>query len=607
MSNDEIRMTNGPLRCQAVSVVIWLFFILHPSSFILSSPPPRYTAIWDDGTRADADDLGPWNDTAANPRLGGRPLFAPPAVCWMVDNTLEPAAAATARVELIGGDLLPGRVIGVRSGGDTPSQALPMHLLVAPSPQLDKPASPSRAAIRVPARWVQRIVWKPVAQAYRPGVLFARDGRQIAFRAVRFGVRLLVESGVEEVPLGEIAELHLPATDVWEAYLEQLAALTPGPAGRLIRWETADGLRVTGSTARFQAACQGLATDNPNRWYHMLQPAWSLDPLWVPFRKIRLRVYVPWGQTPLAWFAPVEVRQQSTFGSSWRWRLDRNVEGGPLTSGGRLFAWGFGVHALAELQFALPSYAVAMRTRLGLDAAAGDGGCVQASVSIQPGAKKLFESPILVGSRQTLDTGRLAFGEPASGRRLVLLVDPAHAGRPAGADPFDIRDHFDWLEPVVELDAQRLAAEAFQRAGRLVPAWSGWDVQTAGRSGALLVNHWFDRPTDRAGFRLLAATADGPLVLTRNVQVGPPSDLLQISVSRPEESPPSRIEVRADGRMAAELEVPPTQFGRQTKPLEVSLADFHGQRLRLEIAQRGAAPQALVEWQQIELGARNRP
>jgi hypothetical protein len=123
----------------------------------------------------------------------------------------------------------------------------------------------------------------------------------------------------------------------------------------------------------------------------------------------------------------------------------------------------------------------------------------------------------------------------------------------------------------------------------------------------LLVNHWFDRPTDRAGFRLLAATADGPLVLTRNVQVGPPSDLLQISVSRPEESPPSRIEVRADGRMAAELEVPPTQFGRQTKPLEVSLADFHGQRLRLEIAQRGAAPQALVEWQQIELGARNRP
>jgi hypothetical protein len=512
-------------------------------------------------------------------------------------------------VELVGGDVLPGRVMGVRSGGDSAAQALPMHLLVAPSPALDKPSSPGRAAIRVPARWVRRIVWQPVAREYRPGVLFTRDGRQTAFRSVRFGedaVRLLVESGVEEVPLAEIAELHLPASDAWETYLEQLAALTAGPTDRLVRWETVDGLRATGSTARFQAWSPAMAED-PARWCHMLQPAWSLDPLWVPFRKIRMRVYLPFQQVPLSWFAPVEVRQQSAFGGSWRWLCDRSVEGGPLTSGGRTFAWGFGVHALSELQFALPGCAVALRTRLGLDASAGDGGCVRASLLVQPGARKLYESPILVGSRESFDTGRLTLGEASPDRRLVLLVDPVNTQRPAGADPFDIRDHFDWLEPELELDRQRLAAEVRTRAARLVPAWSGWDVQTASVAGARLVNQWFAQPADRSGYRLLASTADGPLVLSRAVQVAPPADLLLIAVARPEDSAVSRIEVRADGQPAAEFDVPLAQPGRAIKPVEVSLADFHGRRVQLAIAQRSSDPKAVVEWERIEFVGHSRP
>jgi hypothetical protein len=610
--NHEVQTRNRRSRCCAAPLAVFLFFVflLPPSSFVLSSSPPaRYTAAWDDGSQTDGETLGPWNETSASPTLDGRALFASPAVRWLLDNTLTPAPLPTARVELVGGDVLPGRVIGVRNGADAPAPTLPIHLLVATSPTLERPSSSGRRAIRVPVRWVQRIVWQPVAQAYRPGVLFARDGRQIAFRAIRFStdaVRLLVESGVTEMPLGEIAELHFPALDPWDAYFAQLAALAPGPSGRLIRWETVDGLRATGSTTRFQAVSLG-ADDKPSRWYHMLQPAWSLDPLWVPFPTIRLRLYTPAAQTPLSWFAPVEVRQQSAFGSSWRWQLDRSVTGAPLASGGKRFVWGFGVHARSELQFALHPCVVALHAQLGLDAAAGAGGCVQASVLLQPGGKRLFESPVLVGARKTLATGRLTLDASVPERRLVLLVDPVHAPRPAGADPFDIRDHFDWLEPVLELDTQRLAAEAFQRAAQLVPAWNGWSVQTAGRPGAQLVNHWFDRPADRSGCRLLASAAPGPLVLARSVQVGPTSDRLLLGVSRPEETATSRIEVRTEGRLLAELEVAPTPSARLAKPLEVSLADFHGRRLTLEITQRATDSHALVEWERLELAGRDRP
>lgn len=595
----------GAMRYSPLLIV--LCFILHPSSLLLADRPPRYTAAWDDGSQTEGDDLGPWNETGAAPRLAGRALFGHPAVRWIQDNSLEPARQPDTRVELFGGDVLPGRVMGVRSGGESPGQSQPMHLLVSPSPPLDKPSSASRAAIRVPSRWVRRIVWQPVATAYRPGTLFERDGRQRTFRAVRFGedaVRLLVESGVEEVPLGEIAELHFPTIDPWESHLEQLAALTPGRAGRLVHWETADGLRATSSTARFQAWCPNNAPEDPNRWYHMLQPAWSLDPLWVPFRKIRLRAYLAPEQVPLSWFAPVEVRQQSVFGGSWRWQPDRSVEGGPLAVGGQTYAWGFGVHALSELQFPLPEAAVAFRTRLGLDVSVGDGGAVQASVVVQPGARRLFESPVIVGSREALDTGRLALGDPAPGRRLVLLVDPAHAQRPSGADPFDIRDHFDWLEPLLELDRQRLAAEVSGRALRLVPAWSGWDVSPA---GAGLVSQWFAQPADRAGYRLLATATDGPVQLSRQVQVGPSADVLLISVSRPEDSPSSRVEIRADGKPAGEFDVPTDRPGRRPKPLEVSLADYQGRRVQVSIAQRSADPQAPVEWERIEIAGRGQP
>ena len=60
--------------------------------------------------------------------------------------------------------------------------------------------------------------------------MFYRDGRALDFRSVRWGdtgIRLLREQGVVEVPFTQIAELHLPRMNAWDAHFEQLAVVTP--------------------------------------------------------------------------------------------------------------------------------------------------------------------------------------------------------------------------------------------------------------------------------------------------------------------------------------------------------------------------------------------
>ncbi|KKK66168.1 hypothetical protein LCGC14_2966800, partial [marine sediment metagenome] len=60
---------------------------------------------------------------------------------------------------------------------------------------------------------------------------------------------------------------------------------------------------------------------------------------------------------------------------------------------------------------------------------------------------------------------------PTAGQHLLgLLTDEAHQGRPAGADPLDIRDMLDWLEPVLLLDQAKLKQNVEAASTRLFPA-----------------------------------------------------------------------------------------------------------------------------------------
>ena len=103
----------------------------------------------------------------------------------------------------------------------------------------------------------------------------------------------------------------------------------------------------------------------------MLQPAWSLDPIWVHFPTIRTRWHFLPKEVPLSLITPSRVEQRSLLGHEQPWQTDRNVRGGTLLAGDRPYGWGFGVHTTSELWFDLPHAARAFQSRVGLDRLAG--------------------------------------------------------------------------------------------------------------------------------------------------------------------------------------------------------------------------------------------
>ena len=190
---------------------------------------------------------------------------------------------------------------------------------------------------------------------------------------------------------------------------------------------------------------------------------------------------------------PLKIDQRSTSGTRFLPGVDRNVRGEFLQTGTRGFAWGLGTQASCAITFPLPAAARGFRSFVGLDQLAGDGGCAVARVFAgTTDGKPLYESKPLIGSSDIADTGRIDLAGLSGGeKKLTLVSDAAHRGRPAGADPLDIRDFVDWLEPVLELDPAKLKSEIASRAFAAVPAWEGWSVR-GGSGGPEFSSRWDD-------------------------------------------------------------------------------------------------------------------
>ena len=102
----------------------------------------------------------------------------------------------------------------------------------------------------------------------------------------------------------------------------------------------------------------------------------------------------------------------------------------------------------------------AFRSGLGIDAAVGDSGCVVGKVFLnQAAGTPLFQSQPLLGSRTAIATGDIALsGGSSATRQLVLAAEDGGDARGPNADPLDIGDHADWLEPILLLDPVKLRA-----------------------------------------------------------------------------------------------------------------------------------------------------
>jgi S1-C subfamily serine protease len=257
------------------------------------------------------------------------------------------------------------------------------------------------------------------------------------------------------------------------------------------------------------------------------------------------------------------------------------------------------------LVFSLPAGAKTFRTRIGLDRIAGDGGCTRARVFAgSTDGTPLYESPLLIGSHETIDTGPIALtGASEAPTRLILQVDVAHDNRPRGADPLDIRDTFDWLEPIVELDAQRLRAKLATYSERAISAWRDWAVAEE-RPAYRLVNYWDNVDPLPGCFRTAVVAEDTPLKLTRKVSVEEGSRWLVLGVTRPDNytTQPATIEIRVNGDTLTREAVPIRDRSRPNPvPLVVSLSKYKGRPVTLDIVQSAGDSRSLVHWEAVHI------
>ncbi len=591
----------------AWSLFIAIVVMLSAFAPMKLSAAERYAAMFTDGVRVEEAEVREWFEPLSVPKIGGKVLFdANNPVRWIIDRQNPVATEAAMFVEFQGGDRLAGEVVSFRPDSGNSYEHQPAHLVIRPLAELQPPDDLQQGQIRVGVEWLRRVVWqRSAAEEYRPGTAWLRSGGMHTYRTLRWSeesVTLLTADGIKELSFADLAEIHLPKLDPWHCYYEQLAALTPQLKSRLVQLETSDGSRWTTSTERFQARHHG-DKNRPEQWLQFLQPAWSLDPIWLRYRTIRTWRFHAATDVPLSDLLPVDVRRQSVFGSGWHWRTNQNVQRGPLQSATQEFGWGFGVQASCDLTFEWPETARSWRTQFGLDRTAGPGGFARLGFFVGNG-QATGPQPNLQGSQFVGDTGWLPLPTlPPDQRRLLLRADMAHADRPPEADPFDVRDAVNWYEPEIRLDPAALAAEVSARWLSRIQGLHGWSM-SPGDQRTLKLSNTLDITYVRdPQYRLTTGTPDRFYTVSRKLKVGAQHRWVSIAASRFADSTPTFVQVRLDGQSLGEFEVPVRTTLSDPDPILFPVGDHQGKTVPLELVVFPTDEKSFVDWRGTALTA----
>ncbi len=597
-------------------------FLVGIAYSVKAAPPrPRFEALLSNGKRVEGAALVEWHTNGASPGIDKHKLLDPAnPFHWLRDRQLRPPTLPSPRIEMHSGDVLPGAVASFVSD-DTAGRPVALDRFLVRSPiTLTPQAQSATPLLEVYARFVRRIVWSDSAvRDYQPNTAFMRDGRRVQFRAVRFSsveARLRTTEGVRTIGFSELAELHMPSIPAWDAHLDELALLTPDGQSRLLQIETTEGLIATTSIARTQAYRRGSPTEF-EKWIHGVQPAWCGQMLWTPANLIWLRRSYAAHETPLSRLIPAQAISRSSLnGSAHPWRVNRNRDNREFRSDGKEFGWGFGGHGYLELHFPLHRLARRFRGQVGLDRLAGGGGCIQGRVTLDsPSAQPLAKSPIMVGVQppHKFDIGLDSKNAKSA---LVLTVDPVDKNAPAGADPLDIRDAVDWLDPLFILDPVATRDELARRSFDFVRSWQRWSITTPvprfddkkPPNADLAWREFWDTSVPSPGrFSRGLVVRERPFRLSRSVRLEPArQSWLAVTCYRPlNENEEVWIEARLDGVPIGRQKAPVREGGKRSyEPLVFALPTNHSElavNAVLEVIQEPGKNGTPVVWAGAEV------
>ncbi len=505
----------------------------------------RYWAMLRDGTVVIGKDIRDWHHDHGNPHLNNKRFFDKKNPLLLLHDTTLPLLDPVGPfVEFANGD----RLLGILKGVFPPdvSSGMPEHAQVELRAPLTAWAK-REDTVAVRPNHIARIVFAGRPQGpIDPGTIVFSDGRRVRAKAMRWssaGVRALTDNDSFTATWLELAEVHPPIgmrLNRIDAILEDVTATAPEEDGRKKDWPDLVGRLRTmdGAVLTFRRGMT-RATDNDGRrnvkYYHAVTPTWALDPVLVPFEESVWRSYREPEQVPLSVLPGRALAERSYTGFVWPWKRDANVRGGHLASGPYLSDLGVGTHSYSEVAFDLPPGATRFTAWVGLDRAVGGGGCVRCVIyKDEPKGKPLWRSDIIRGGT---DPVRIDIGGLEGGKRLVLVTEFAHSDRPKGADPADIRDEVDWLNPMVRVDRSKLPRRDDDDLLEQFPALSGWQLSEADRQRVEVIRYWHSpsrrwmaamRPTTKGPFK-----KDQPILeLTRRVKVTPASAWVHIAAAR---------------------------------------------------------------------------
>jgi hypothetical protein len=491
----------------------------------------RYLAVLRDGSTEIGPRIDDWHHINGKPRINNRQLFDPNNPVRLIRDTLHTPKLAGPYVELANGDLLPGQLTGVLPADR--AKGLPLRAVVRLNPPFQRGDGKSEEIAIRPDYIVRAVFTAEAAGPIRPGTIVFADGRRVATQALRWtesGVRGLLSDNSFSAVMTELAEIHAPRSttlDPIEAVLDDIRAPCPDPDSPVARMQTADGGVFTFRPAMMQMASR-------NGVIHLVQPVWSYDTIAVPLDHMASCSFRAADEIPLSLLPADTLAERSFSGFVWPWRKNESVRRASLAAGAAISDLGLGTHSYSEIAFRLPPAARRIFARVGIDRNMATGGCAVCKIfRNEVSGNPAWQSGFLTSGEEP---AQLEINDLQNAQRLVLVTDYGHQGRPNGADPLDIRDEVNWLDPLVQIDRNALPPSS-----RDLPDWvpqiAGWQISDEHRARIRVVPYWHPQElrwimamTPQVSGKLLAD--DTLFAFTTKMKVSPANAWIDVAAAK---------------------------------------------------------------------------
>jgi hypothetical protein len=514
----------------------------------------RFTGWLADGTPLAADRISAWPVPGVSSRIAGRNPWDSKVPLRFLRDAQATVAWQPPYLLLANGDCLPGSISRLSPADGRPRMVPRVNV------QLEEVLPLTGTEIAVRTDRIARIIGSSDAArraAPPPGTVELVDGRRLLARSIKwreYGLALLTAEGVVEAPYSEIADAVLPDIDRASALVDDSRWSAGTAAQRSTRYQLVGGgaitaARISREQERVRRRGREAALDLVT--YHYVQPAWSDNPLAIPESQIAWCSYRPAGEIPLALAGPELVVWRPLVGvaAASDGSLEPHRELAATASLDDDLA--LRTRSYSELAIDLPLDANTFETAIGFERAVAAGGCVRCRVLAIRSAtgtatgepEVLWDSGVIQGSDGLRSTGAL----PVAGvRRLVLVTDPAHDDRPAGADPFDIRDDIVWLAPRVILTREGGPAADPHEPAESLDGLAEWELLGDDWRRARSAARW--NRAESAWQPLLVLAGPAEYRLRRTLTVSRATDVLELQTICPAELEDHTFELRVAGQ-----------------------------------------------------------